>query len=175
MTSAQFVEDVVNIAVALSKFTVAVSPVLVALGPVLIPLIAGTIKDKKHAQAFETVSRMGLLATNVAAEAMAKGMKQAQEADSPGGATITAAEMESISARAGADALKWAQDQKVLDQVLDVYGGREAVLQSLRAIVNAKLHGTPVGPAPAPKPVEAPCVAVEAKADAPKVEDKPVA
>lgn len=175
MTSAQFVDDVVSIAVALSKFAVAVSPIAVALGPVFIPLIAGTIKNKKHAQAFETVTRMGLLATNVAAEAMAKGMKQAQEADSPGGTTITAEEMETISAKAGVDALKWAQDQKVLDQVLDVYGGREAVLQSLRAIINAKLHGTPVGPAPASKPIESPCASVEAKADAPKVEDKPVA
>lgn len=164
MTSAQFVNDVVEVVLALSKITVAVSPVLVALGPVLIPLIAGTIKNKKHAQAFETVTRMGLLATNIAAEEMAKGMAAAQSPDSPGGATVTPEEMTAISAKAGAAALKWASDQKVLDQVLDVYGGREAVLCSLRAIVNAKLHGTPVGPAPAAKPVEAPCPATPSAA-----------
>ena len=163
MTSAQFVTDVVDIAVALSKFTVAVSPILMALAPVILPLIAGTIKDKKHAQAFETVSRMGLLATNIAAEEMAKGMKAAESPDSPGGSTVTQEEKAAISAKAGAAALKWASDQKVLDQVLDVYGGREAVLSSLRAIINDKLHGTPVGPAPAPKPVEAPCPSTDEK------------
>ena len=163
MTPSQFATDVVDIVVALSKFTVAVSPVLVALGPVLIPLLAGSIKNKKHAQAFETVSRMGLLATNIAAEEMAKGMKAAESPDSPGGSMVTQEEMAAISAKAGAAALKWAQEQKVLDQVLDVYGGREAVLSSLRAIVNAKLHGTPVGPSPAPKPAEAPCPSTDEK------------
>ena len=167
MTPSQFVTDVVDIVVALSKFTVAVSPVLVALGPVIIPLLAGSIKNKKHAQAFETVSRMGLLATNVAAEELAKGMAAAQSPDSPGGATVTQEEMAAISAKAGMAALKWAQDQKVLDSVLDVYGGREAVLSSLRAIINAKLHGAPQGVSLAPaKPAEAPC---------PVADDKPAA
>lgn len=167
MTPAQFVSDVVDVAVSLSKFAVAVSPVLVAVGPAIIPLIAGTFRDKKHAQAFETVSRMGLLATNIAAEEMAKGMAAAQSPDSPGGSTVTPEEMTAISAKAGAAALKWAADQKVLDQVLDVYGGREAVLCAMRSIINAKLHGTPVGMVPAAKPVETPCPAADSKADAP--------
>lgn len=145
MTPDQFASDVLDLSLAVTKVVVAISPALVALAPVVLPRLAASFRNKRHGQAFETVSRMGLLATNVAAAEIRAGLGRAAALDSPGGPAITKEEMSAIMLKAAAAAFDWAKEQKVLTQVLAVYGGEEAVVASLSAIVHDKLSGSPVG------------------------------
>ena len=147
MTSEQFFNGVWTLTVSIVQLLVAVTPIIAVLIPLLIPLIGGYIKDKKHREAFATVTRMGMLATNVAAEELSKGMQAAMDPTSPGGVVITKEEMAAVMGKAALAAIRWAQDQKVLKTVVSVYGGEEAVKQSLIAIINEKLSGSPVGAA----------------------------
>jgi hypothetical protein len=145
VTIDQFLDEVVVLMVVLLKGLLAALPVLLLVVPALAPLFAGWFRNVKHGQAFATVTRMGLMATNVAADEIRKGLAAATETTSDGGVTITHAEMAVIIVKATAAAFKWAQDNKALAQVLDVYGGKEEVEKAITAMINNKLRGNPVG------------------------------
>lgn len=144
MTDAsQFLDDILAISVWLTKFIAAISPLLVVLAPVVIPAIAGSFRNKKHGEAFDAVTRMGLLATNTAADKIRDGLEKAAQPSSDGGSAVTQAELAAIYADAIRSAYQWAQDNHVWKNVLDVFGGEDEVKKAMMAIIRKKLTGDP--------------------------------
>lgn len=145
VTPENYFGDVLAILLVLTKLLVVLSPVLLILAPVVLPMIAGSFRNKKHGEAFETVTRMGLLATNAAADRIREGLEKATAPSSDGGVAVTQAELASIYGDALRSAYQWAKDNHVWKNVLDVFGGEEAIRSALLAIVCKKLSGSPVG------------------------------
>lgn len=145
LTPELFLNDAISIAVTLTKLLVALMPVLAVLAPVVLPMIAASFRNKKHGEAFDTVTRMGLLATNTAADKIRDGMEKAMAPDSPGGVVVTQGELLAIYADAMRAAFQWAKENRVLKSTLDVFGGEDEVKKALVAIIRKKLSGSPVG------------------------------
>lgn len=111
---------------------------LAPLVPVLAPVFIAFMRDQRHVAAFGAVTRAGMLAANEAAHAMRSAFDKARDPASPGGSNVTREEFDSVM-KAGVEAgLKYLADHKLLDQVLEVYGGREAVEKALFQLVVSK-------------------------------------
>lgn len=136
MTAAQFVLSALTQTMTL---LVALVPLLVPTMPLWLPLLAGHIKDARHRQAFEAVSRAALLSLNEALQEYRAAREKAQDPKSPGGTAILDEEEKAALAAGVAVGVKWLESNHLLDRVISVYGGEDAVRQALEEFIRHKI------------------------------------
>lgn len=117
----------------------AVTAMLVPLAPLLVPLLSSQIKNAQHRHAFEAVSNACLIALNAAGQEYRRAVERAKSADSPGGSEVTRDEMNAAMAAGVSVGVTWLRDNKVYDQVIEVYGGEDAARLALESFIRAKL------------------------------------
>lgn len=118
------------------------SAVLAVVVSALVPQLLAILRDERNRRAIALVSRAGLIASSAALKAMHDALDLAKMPSSDGGKLVTPDERKAIL-RAGVDAgWRVVRDESpaLLDAVLKIYGGEQAVRDSLEVIVRGKLQ-----------------------------------
>lgn len=138
------VERALHIATQAAMLAGAIITAMLPLLPFVLPVIRGWVRGERNRQAFDAVSRAGLLAASAASSEFRRLIAAAQAPGSPGGVAITDEEKRVVLAKAtamGVEALRRSGD---LPQVTSAYGGDDAVKASVESIIHYKLYGRAV-------------------------------
>jgi len=134
-------DRVIHILIQVSMLAGALITAGLPLFPFLLPVISGWIKDEKQRQAFDAVSRAGLLAASAASSEFRKLLSEAKLPGSVGGATVTDEEKRVILAKATAIGVEALRRGGMLQSTETAYGGNDAVKASVESIAHHQLFG----------------------------------
>lgn len=138
------IEHALHIATQVAMLAGAIITAMLPLLPFILPVIRGWIRGEKNRQAFDAVSRVGLLAASAASSEFRRLIAAAQAPGSPGGAAITDEEKRVVLAKATAMGVEALRRSGEFPQVAQAYGGDDAVKASVESIVHHKLYGRAV-------------------------------
>lgn len=137
------VVEALKVAVEVANQTAAIVAVLTPVwGPAaawLLPLVTSRIRNEKLRLAVEAVSHAGLQAATAAGEAMRLALEEATAPESPGGVTVVKEEQDRAVTIGVAAGMQMLARAKVLQKVVDAYGGEDAVKSALRQFILAKV------------------------------------
>lgn len=150
LTPDEFQQWAIAVIAAIGALTTTVLvPAAVRLAPILVtslaPMLRAKIKGARDQAAFDAVTRAGIRASSVAAEAYASALNKAAAPDSESGTVVTDAEREAALKLAWDVAADDLKRQGVVDDVLEVYGTEDDVRSAIRSIVRNGMFGRPQG------------------------------